>query len=958
MSEFPTGTVSFLFTDIEGSTRLWEQQPEAMQVALTRHEALAAQLIREHDGVLVKHRGEGDSLFAVFARAVDAVAAAVGMQRGVVGGGSYPVHPPRRASAMPGDDGGAALTPQPPLPILGEGESETADSAFLLPLRVRMAIHTGDAALRDGDYFGGAVNRCARLREAAHGGQIVLSAATQELVRDQLPEGVSLRDLGECRLRDLSRPERIVQVVAPDLPSEFPPLRTLDAVRQNLPSHLTPLLGREREVADACARLRGATRLLTLTGPGGTGKTRLAQQVAAELLDDFDGGVYFVDLAPIRDPELVVPTIAQTLGLRETGGQSIAESLKAYLREKQFLLVLDNFEQILPAAPQVVDLLAAAPGLKALVTSRAALRVRGEQEAPVSPLSLPDRKRLPGVEALSQYAAVALFIERAVAVRPDFAVTNENAPAVAEICHRLDGLPLAIELAAARVRLFPPQALLSRLESRLKLLTGGPRDVPARQQTLRDAIAWSYDLLSHQEQAFFRRLSVFTGGFTMEAAEAICAEENVFDLLTSLIEKSLVRQGEYEDEPRFGMLETIREFGQERLSELGEEAAVRWEHVEFYLGLAERAEPRLETGDQMEWFARLEQEHDNLRTALTWSLAALQGGETALRFVAALSRFWYIRGYAEEGPRWATAALAHPAASHARTRARALWGSGQLAAFTQGDFAAVLTLAEESVALWQSLGDPKWLGRALALLGLAQRNQSGPAAGRPAAEQSVAILRTTEDAWGLAFALLSHGVGLLRLGEEQNAVHALDEAAVLARRAGDRWGISEAVSWLGDAARSQGEYGQAAAHYRESLNAARGMGCRIQVAFILLNLAWTTLHQGDDQGAAALVREGLDLACEVGCRPVMALGAAAQAGVALAQGRSERAVRLLGAVKPQIDGVDAMLSTADVADLVETEAGARAAIGEEAFAMAWAEGRAMTLEQAICVALEEREAAK
>jgi predicted ATPase/class 3 adenylate cyclase len=547
----PTGTVTFLLTDIEGSTHLWEQHPEAMAAALARHDALAAALIQTHGGTLVKHRGEGDSLFAVFARVGDAVAAAAELQRAL----------------------GAEAWPN------------------TIPLRVRIALHTGDALLRDGDYFGPAVNRCARLRAAAHGGQVLLSAATQELVREQLPEGVHLRDLGECRLRDLTRPEQVFQLLAPYLPGDFPSLRTLDARPNNLPLQPTPLLGRERETAAVQGLLRRLDlRLVTLTGPGGTGKTRLGLQVAANLLDDFPDGVFFVDLAPIRDPDLVLSTIAQVLGVQESGGQPLLEALKAYLREKQILLLLDNFEQVIAAAPTVGELLSTCRGLKVLVTSREALRLRGEQEFPVPPLPVPDPKHLPPVEALCDYASVALFVQRAASARPDFGLTPENAAAVAEICQRLDGLPLAIELAAARVKLFGAEALLARLGSRLKVLTGGARDLPARQQTLRNTITWSYDLLEANEQRLFRRLSVFGGGWTVDAVEAVCNAEgdlglDVLDGIVSLAERSLLQQlGEdAEGEPRFAMLETLREFGLECLESSGEAQAIRQRHANFFL---------------------------------------------------------------------------------------------------------------------------------------------------------------------------------------------------------------------------------------------------------------------------------------------------------------------------------------------------------------------------------------
>jgi class 3 adenylate cyclase len=483
MAELPGGTVTFLLTDVEGSTTLWEQAPEAMRVALARHDVLFEAAVHHHDGVHIRPRGEGDSRFAVFTSAPNAVSAAVTIQR-----------------------------------AFAEEQWRTPR-----PIKVRIGVHSGEAELRDGDYYGSAVNRCARIRGIGHGGQTLLSEATAALVQDRLASDVTLLDLGEHRLKDLTRPEHVFQLEVSDLPDHFPSLVSLDSRPHNLPIQPTPLIGRERELQAVHQLLtHDDIRLVTLTGPGGIGKTRLSLQVAAEVMDRFLDGVYFVALAPISDPELVPATIAQVLEIRDVGGRPVRDSLKDYLRNRCLLLLLDNFEQILPAAPVVSELLGASPGLKVLVTSRAPLELRAEHELAVPPLALPNRQHPPPADTLSQFGAVALFIERAAAIKPDFAVTNDTAPAVAEICHRLDGLPLAIELAAARVRLLNPQTMLTRLEHRLPLLTGGARDLPARQQTLRGAIDWSHDLLEPHEQRLFRQLAVFVGGFTLETAEAVC----------------------------------------------------------------------------------------------------------------------------------------------------------------------------------------------------------------------------------------------------------------------------------------------------------------------------------------------------------------------------------------------------------------------------------------------------
>jgi predicted ATPase/class 3 adenylate cyclase len=578
----PTGTVTFLFTDIEGSTKLWEHDATAMEAALVRHDEILKGAIEERDGYVFKT--VGDAFCCAFPTAPEALDAAIETQRR----------------------------------LLSEAWKESGT------IRVRMALHTGAAEERDGDYFGPPVKRVARLLSAAHGGQVLLSLPTQELVRDQLPSGTSLRYLGEHRLKDLFRPERVFQLLAPELPSEFPPLRSLDAYRNNLPLQPTPLVGREQEVPEVCNLLRsGETRLLTLTGPGGTGKTRLALQAAADLLEDFPDGTFFAPLATLTEADLFISAVAESLGVRETGEQALDESLKEYLGERQLLLLLDNFEQVLEAVPTITELLTAAPELQVLTTSRAPLGLYGEHEFPVPPLSMPDLERPPPLERLTQYSAVGLFVERARAVKPDFEVTNESAPAVAEICVRLDGLPLAIELAAARIKMLPPRAMLQRLGSRLKLLTGGARDLPERQRTLRGAIEWSHALLDQGEQVLFARLAVFSGGRTLEAIEAICDAEgdlpvDAFEGVSSLLDKSLLRQEEGPGgEPRFVMLETVHEFAREKLGQSAEAEEIERVHAEYFLALAEEADPELRGPDQLQWLEKLEAEHDNMRAALT-----------------------------------------------------------------------------------------------------------------------------------------------------------------------------------------------------------------------------------------------------------------------------------------------------------------------------------------------------
>jgi predicted ATPase/class 3 adenylate cyclase len=606
MPDLPSGTVTFLFTDIAGSTALWERDREATAAAVGQHLTLLRSVVDAHHGVLFKVVGDGAQ--AAFPTAPDAVAAAIAAQQAF----------------------------------------RTTPSTKMDPLRVRMALHAG-AAIPDnrGDYLAGSLNRLARLLDSGYGGQVLISQAVQQLVRDVLPHGVTIRNLGEHRLRDLLEPERVFQLVHPDLPATFPPLRTLDVRPNNLPRQPTPFFGREREVAAVVELLRrDDVQLLTLTGPGGTGKTRLGLQAAANLLDDFADGVFFVSLAALTDPGLVPSAIAEVLGIREESERPLIDQLRDVLAAKHLLLLLDNVEHLLGATPIVATFLTHCPGLKLLATSRAPLHLRAERQSPVPPLALPALGSAQDPDALARSEAVQLFVERAQATKPDFALTPGNVATVGEIVRRLDGLPLAIELAATRVKLLSPASLLLRLEERLPLLTGGGSDAPARQHTLRATISWSHDLLSPGEQALFRRLSVFVGGCTIAATEEVVTptgDLNVLEGLATLIDQSLLRQTEdAHGESRVDMLETIRAYAVERLVESGEELAVRTAHAAYYLALAESAEAELSGPEQSAWLDRLASDHANLRAALTRSIEA-GAAETGLRLATALVPFWVAR---------------------------------------------------------------------------------------------------------------------------------------------------------------------------------------------------------------------------------------------------------------------------------------------------------------------------
>lgn len=889
MPELPTGTVTFLFTDIEGSTALWERAPDAMRLTLGRHDALVAEAIEQNGGIVVKNRGEGDSVFAVFARPTDAVASARALQ----------------------------------LAMLGEAwPAET-------PIRVRAALHTGEAEFRDGDYYGSTVNRCARLRAIGHGGQTLLSAGIQELVRDHLPPGIVLRDLGEHRLRDLVRPERVFELNAPGLPAEFRPLRSLDTRPHNLPVQPKPLIGRERELAELHRLLRrDDVRLVTLTGPGGTGKTRLALQAAADSIDRFADGVFLVQLASLADPELVVSTMVQALGAMQSGSQPLVDALIGFLRDRSTLLLLDNFEQIVAAAPTVSNLLARCPTLKVLVTSRVRLQVRGEHEFAVSPLPVPtetETQRLGGArsaEALSHYAAVALFIERAIELKPDFAVTNENAPAVAEICRRLDGLPLAIELAAARIKLLSPASLLGRLQSRLHLLTGGPRDLPARQQTLRRTIAWSYDLLQPAEQALFRRLSVFTGGLSLEAAEAVASagrdlDVDVLDGVAALVDNSLLRQVEGVDgETRFVMLETIREFGLEALAASGEEPLVRRRHAEHFLGLARAGDPHLAAGTREQWRPRLEQELDNFRSALAWCEADASARVLGLDLAVALRWFWASTGNWPEGRgRLETAvSLVRPLEAEALSvqllLGRALCLLGLFAVYC-GDFEVARDRLSEARA-YSRHETAEWRGYSAQILGVAELGLGHLAAARAALEASLGIFRS------------------INLG----------------------WMIAQALIGLGDVARCEGDHGQARARYEEARSAFEAAGQFIGVASSLHNLGRVALREGDRVGAAIALTDALNRFDAAADRRGVAECLDGLAGVAAAAGGDQLgcAARLFAAAESILAEAGAVLWASNRADHERDLNSLRASLEPAALQVEWARGRELTLEAAMAEA--------
>jgi predicted ATPase/class 3 adenylate cyclase len=761
--ELPTGTVTFLFTDVEGSTRLLQRLGDGYRAVQDAHARIMRRAIKAGGGVSLST--EGDSFFAVFADHAAAVRAAVAAQR------SLAAHP------WPVD----------------------------APVRVRMGLHTGRGELGGDNYLGIDVNRAARIAAAGHGGQVLLSDATRALVQHELPDGVGDLDLGEHGLRDFEFPVHIYQLHIEGLLSQFPPLKTLE-VPSTLPSPLTSFVGRESEVHRVAALVR-SHRLVTLIGPGGTGKTRLAVEVARRFVDTFRDGNFFVDLSPIMDAQLIPDSIASALRLvPERSGRPVLEILKEHLRDRTALLVIDNFEQVRAGADTVAVLLSAAPRIRALVTSRAPLSLSGEQTFPVPPMGIADATD--GVAALRRSEAVSLFVDRATAVDPSFSLADDEVEIVAEICSRLDGLPLAIELAASRVRILPPRQLLERLEPIIPMLIGGPHDAPERQQTLEATIRWSHHLLNDAARLLFRQLSVFSGGWTLDAMEEVAdrgtGQGDLLSVLDALVQHSLVHRLP-DAQGRLGMLQTIRAFALAQLDASEDGPDIRKRHAGWFRDLAERAGPHLTGPEQRRWLDELSREHDNLRAALRWAIDAEESG-IALRTAGALWRFWYARGHLEEGRRWLEAALGLPSSPEPTTpQARALTALGGIA-YWQGDFDAALSSYEEALEIHRALGDRGAMVQALLDVGETRAVKGDPGSGVRLMTEGLALARELGDRRGEAWAIWGLASARMFAGELEAARDHLERSLRIFEEVGDdTWGWGNALGGLAGLAAMRGD---------------------------------------------------------------------------------------------------------------------------------------------------------
>jgi predicted ATPase/class 3 adenylate cyclase len=867
-----TQAVTYLFSDIEGSTRLWELEPERMRPALARHDAISRDAVLRHRGTVVKMTGDG--VHAAFDRPADAVAAVLEMHL---------------ALAVPHPDAGG------------------------LSLTIRCGLHLGADERRRGDFFGPAVNRAARIMSAAHGGQILVSEAVASGVRDALPAGASLRDLGAVRLRDLSTPERVFQLVHPDLRLDFPALRSLEATPNNLAQQLNRFIGREREL-DAVRALLGNNRLVTLLGMGGLGKSRLSVQLAAEVLDDYPDGVWMVELAPLADPALVAQALASVLGVKEEAGRPVIEALVKFVRDRQLLIILDNCEHVVQACAELAkQLLQASTRVKVLASSRDALQIAGETVFQLAPLNAPGHVTSITLDALERSDAVQLFVDRAKAAQPAFRLSEGNATAVASICQRLDGIPLALELAAARTRSLSAEAIAARLNDRFKLLVSGDRTALPRQRTLRALIDWSYDLLAAEERALFQALAVFAGGWTLEAAEAVGAgndvrADDVLDLLTRLVEKSLVIADI--DGNRYRMLDTVRHYALEKLQETPHADGPPDRHLDFYVGFAETARNELVGPQQGEWLERLDREFENLLAAHARCDKAALGGELGLRLVFSIRFYLLSRGLLALGERLSLEAVARPGAQDPGLgRCRGLAAAGQFL-YYRGRYEAARDNLAASLALARTIGDEPTIVGALGPLGMS----------------------------------------CLGVGDLPNARRYLEEAVERAERQDNPRALYAAINALAQLCRVEGRLDLAEPLCDRVVAIARQLGDKDSTAIALLNKAMVSISRGTAEPVPGVLLEVLDIGAAIGSRPAEQSALEVASALAWLVGDPQNAARLFGAAEAQAERTGLRRDPTDEAFLIPLIALTRAALGEAEYAAAENHGRSLTHEEATATA--------
>jgi len=912
--DVPSRVTTILFTDIEGSTRLWEQEGERMAGALAQHDARARLAVEGNRGTIVKTTGDG--LFAAFDDPVDAVKATVMFQRSL---------------ADPAVTNGIAI-------------------------RVRCGLHMGLVERRDNDYFGTPVNRTARIMSVAHGGQTLVSQAVVDEVGTRLPEPIGLRDLGSVRLKDLSSPEHVYQLVHPELRADFPALRSLEATPNNLPEQLTSFIGRERELEEATQLLKGS-RLLTLLGMGGLGKTRLSLQIAADMLESYPDGIWFMDLAPIRDPSFVPHEAAQVLAVREEPGKPLTHTLCAHLKSRKALLIFDNCEQVVSACASLANaILRAAPDIRIIASSREALRVPGEQVYPVLPLALPEPTA--SVETLSRSEAVQLFMARAQLQKPGFTLTEREAPAVAELCARVEGIPLALELAAARMRSLSLQEINKRLHNRFTLLTGGGRVLLERQQTLRALVAWSYDLLSENEKLLFERLGVFVGGFDLAAAEAVCGADpvlpdDVLDLVMSLVDKSLVMVREIDGESRYRMLETLRDFGLEALAKRDgdEKLANAIRHCDYFLVVAKEARVGLDGPEQSRWMRKLEAELDNLRAAIALSLGGGTDPILAVKFEVALQAFRFLRGYSTEGRKYIHAALALPGVIASDVAHGHALYVGAVLADNQSDYAEAVRMLEPCLELRRKIGNPVDVAATLSMLGTVRLHEGDADRARKCVEEALAIFREIGDRTGEAIGLGTLGEICLHASDNAHACEFFEQCLAIARTIDHAELEGEGELFLGEIALAAHDCAAARKRFSRSLEVARVAENKRGEALAIWWTGKTEMQDGhadaarDHLGTALRAFQAVEMNAELlGC-------VEDHAALLQSQGNVQESVRIYAAAAAARERLMLRRPPRTEKAWEDGITAARSTLGDAGFDAAWAEGRAWQLEMAIRRAL-------
>jgi predicted ATPase/class 3 adenylate cyclase len=917
----PNGTVTFLFTDIEGSTQIALEQQDTWETLRSRHHEILRGAIELQHGFVFQI--VGDAFCAAFQTAHEALSVAARIQ----------------------------------IDLQNEDWGNTA-------IKVRMGIHTGTVEYQpSGEYRGYlTLSRVQRIMSAAHGGQVLVSFTTQELVQDGLSEGLSLLDLGEHRLRDMVRPEHIYQLVIPNLPSQFPPLKALDAPVHNLPAQMTRFIGREKEIKETQETL-GKYRLVTLTGSGGAGKTRLSLEIARQILGRFPDGVWLVELAPVSDAMLIPQTLVSVFNLREDRHRSTLEVLTDYLRTKKLLLILDNCEHLIEAAALCSEtLLQSCPQLRILATSREALGINGEMAYRVPSLTTPNPDQLPTFDQLEQVDSIRLFIDRAVIAKPGFALTKENASALAQICYRLDGIPLAIELAAARIKMLAPEQIAARLDDRFRLLTGGSRTALPRQQTLRAMIDWSYSLLSDEEKTLFRRLAVFVGGWTLEAAEAVCGEErsgiDILELLPRLVDKSLVVTEESIHGIRYHRLETIRQYSREKFFETDEVESIRDKHLEFFVQFAELVDENLKGGNQMLWQALMADEQDNLRAALQWGL--LRNPEHVLRIVGAANLFWTAGGYSAEGFRWTQRALEvvdkisreMKGEDSLRIRAKALCGLTRLY-LSLGDNLNARRVAEESVNLYRQTQDHLGLAFALVILAYPLLFLSERTLAEAALQESYGIANEAGDVYLICRSLNMLARVITDLYHDAElSQHYIEESYRRARDAGLRSQEAQASGVLGSIAIGKNDYGSARAHYQEAVRVYEEIGARFNVILEKSNLAHLERKLGNYDTALEYYRETILAFRDIGQSGAVAHQLECFGFITLAQNDIMRAVQLFAAASALRERANTPMTPAEQSYFDEQIDVVHKHADVKEFDSAWSQGHDMSMEQAVAFALE------